>query len=185
VSVDTAEGKESQFRTLDAAAYADITLGTHLPISHQKEDWQTKKYFWLRVGYDHVFEAEDGEKTVPEDRVIVALHARHFLPAGVFVEGRLRADLRWIGGEYSERYRFRIEVNRDFDVRNHMVTPYLQAEWFDDSRYDGTSRELYQLGVEISINKHFRVEPSVARQLDYLPNSSGLYAFAFVARWFY
>ena len=115
----------------------------------------------------------------------MALHARHFLPAGVFVEGRLRADLRWIGGEYSERYRFRIEVNRDFDVRNHMVTPYLQAEWFDDSRYDGTSRELYQLGVEISINKHFRVEPSVARQLDYLPNSSGLYAFAFVARWFY
>ena len=66
-----------------------------------------------------------------------------------------------------------------------MITPYLQAEWFDDTRYDGTSRELYQLGAEIGINQHFRVEPSIARQLDYLPSSSGLYAFAFIARWFY
>jgi hypothetical protein len=180
-----AEGKESQFRTLDAAAYADITLGTHLPISHQKADWQTKKYFWLRVGYDHIFKGDGDQKAAPEDRGIIALHARHFLPAGVFFEARLRADLRWIDGEYSERYRFRIELNRDFNLRHRVITPYLQAEWFDDTRYDGTSRELYQLGAEIGINQHFRVEPSIARQLDYLPNSSGLYALAFVARWYY
>jgi hypothetical protein len=180
-----AEGKESQFRTLDAAAYADITLGTHLPISRQKEDWQTKKYFWLRVGYDHIFKGDGEQKAAPEERAIIALHARHFLPGGLFFEARLRADLRWIEGDYSQRYRFRVELNRDFNVRNHVVTPYLQAEWFDDSRYDGTSRELYQLGAEISINKHFRVEPSVARQFDYFPNPSGLYALAFVARWYY
>jgi hypothetical protein len=179
------QGKESPLRTLDLAAHADFTLGARLPISHQKEDWQTKKYFWLRLGYDHVFETEGEQTTGAEDRGIVALHARHFLPGGAFIEARLRTDLRWIDGDYSQRYRFRLEVNRDFNVRNHVVTPYLQAEWFDDSRYDGTSRELYQVGAEIGINRHFRIEPSIARQLDYLPTPSGLYAFAFVARWYH
>jgi len=80
------------------------------------------------------------------------------LPAGVFFEARLRADLHWIDGEYSERYRFRIELNRDFNLRHRVITPYLQAEWFDDTRYDGTSRELYQLGAEIGINQQLSLD---------------------------
>jgi hypothetical protein len=180
-----AEGKESQFRTLDLAGYLDVTIGPHVPHSRQKADWQTKKYFWARVGYDHIFKAEGETSAPPEHRGIVSIFARHYLPGGVLVEGRARADLRWLESGYSTRYRFRVEVNRDFEVFDRVVTPYFQAEYFYDTRYDAWARELYQLGAEMEVTRHFRVEPSVARQVDVLQPRSGLWAFGFVARWYY
>ena len=121
----------------------------------------------------------------PEDRGIVSLQARAYLPAGILAEGRARADLRWIDGDYSTRYRFRLEVNREFIVRERAVTPYFQAEAFYDTRFDGWARELYQVGVEIQLTRHVRLEPYLARQLDTLPASSGVYAIGVVARWYY
>jgi len=180
-----ARGKESDALSLDLAGYFDLTLGPPVRRSLLQDDWRAKKYFWARVGYDHVFKAEGKTKATPEDRGIVALHARAYLPAGILFEGRARADLRWIGGDYSTRYRLRGELNRDFNVREHLVTPYIQAEVFYDTRYDGWARELYQVGAEVEVTRHFRVEPSVARQVDRLPDRSGLWAFALVARWYY
>jgi hypothetical protein len=49
------------------------------------------------------------------------------------------------------------------------VTPCFQAECFYHTRYHGWARELYQVGAEIGISRHFRVEPSVARQVDRPP----------------
>lgn len=180
-----AKGKESEFRTLDLAGYFDLTLGPPVRRKLRTEDWRAKKYFWVRIGYDHIFKAEGETKSAPEDRGIVAFHGRAYLPAEILFEGRARADLRWIDGDYSTRYRLRGELNREFDVRGHPVTPFLQAECFYDTRYDGWARELYQVGVEVGVTRHFRVEPSVARQVDHLPERSGLWAFALVARWYY
>ena len=76
-------------------------------------------------------------------------------------------------------------MNRDFTVRGIVTNVYLQAECFYDTRYDGWARSLYQVGAEITLTEHFRLEPSVARQVDRLPEESGLFALAIVARWFY
>ncbi len=179
------KGKESEFQTLDLAGYVDLTLGPHLPHSRQKEDWQTKKYVWARIGYDHIFKAEEKTRVHSEDRGIVALYARHYLPGSILVEGRGRADLRWLESGYTTRYRLRAEVNRDFDMFARVVTPYFQAEYFYDTRYNRWARELYQAGAEIAVTRHFRVEPSVARQVDDLQTRSGLWAFGFVGRWYY
>ena len=121
----------------------------------------------------------------PEDRGIIALHGRGYPGAGILFEGRGRADLSWIGGDYSTRYRLRGEVNRDFEVLGRLVTPYFQAEAFYDTRYDGWAREFYQLGAEIEVTHHFRVEPSLTRQVDRLPEKSGLWGIGMVARWYY
>ena len=180
-----ARGKESDALSLDVAGYFDLTLGPPVRRSLLTDDWRAKRYLWARVGYDRVSKAENKTKTTPEDRGIVALHARAYLPAGILFEGRARADLRWMGGDYSTRYRLRGELNRDFNVFDRVVTPYLQAEAFYDTRYDGWARELYQVGAEVGVTGHFRVEPSVARQVDRLPDRSGLWAFALVARWYY
>ena len=184
VVADT-KGKESEFRTVDLAGFVDLTLGPQLPRRRQKQNWQTRKYLWVRIGYDHIFKAENQTRTAQENRGIVALYGRVHLPGAILFEARPRADLRWIEGSYSTRYRLRFEVNRDFTVLDRVVTPYFQAEYFYDTRYDGWSRDLYQLGAEIGVTGHFRVEPSVVRQLDKLPSPSGLYAVSFVARWYY
>jgi hypothetical protein len=178
-------GKEAKSRTLDFAGYFDLTLKPILLPSLLEQDWRGKKFLWARIGYDYVLKGEDGVRATPEDRGIVALHARAYLPAEILLEGRARADLRWIGGDYSTRYRFRIEVNREFRWRDRSVTPYFQAETFYDTRYDGWARQLYQVGAECQLTKHFRVEPYMARQLDPLPDDTGLYALGFVARWIY
>ena len=65
-----AKGKESEFQTLDLAGYVDLTVGPHLPHSRQKEDWQTKKYVWARIGCDHIFKAE--EKTRDTRRTVAS-----------------------------------------------------------------------------------------------------------------
>lgn len=186
-----AEGKESEFRTLDVAGYYDVTFRPFVRDRvkttswRPEDDWRQRKYMWIRLGYDHVFKQQGETESTPEDRGIVAIHGRAYLPEGILFEGRARADLRWIGGDYSTRWRLRAEVNRDFEVRGRLVTPYLQAEVMYDGRYDGWARELYQAGVEIELTRHFRVEPSFGRQVDRLPEKEGLWAFAFVARWYY
>jgi len=183
-------GKESALRTLDLAAYLDVTLRPRLVFGQYlkapgEDDWRASKYLWARFGYDYIVRAEGETRIAPEHRGIVALLGRAYLPAEVLVELRARADLRWIDGDYSTRYRLRLEVNRELNLWEHPVTPFLQAEAFYDTRYDGWARELYQVGAEIGVTRHFRVEPSLARQLDRLPSASGLWAWALVARWYY
>ena len=107
------------------------------------------------------------------------------LPAEFVLEARVRADLRWIGDDYSNRYRFRIEVTREFTVRDHTVVPYFNVEWFYDTRYDGWARTLYQLGPEVTVNKHFRYEIYLAHQRDHLPTSSDLNALGLNLKWYY
>ena len=116
---------------------------------------------------------------------MLALYARAPLPADTMLEGRLRADLRWLGGDYSTRYRFRVEVNGEFSVAEHAVVPYVNAEWFYDTRYRGWSRTLVQAGPEITVNKNFRYEVYLAWQDDRLPKRESLAALGVVAKWYY
>ena len=185
-----AKGKESDERSLDAAAYLDISF---LPVGPRRrrllrtEDWQRSRYFWARVGYDRVFKATQGESSpsVAEDRGILALWAKFPLPASVWLEGRARADLRWIGGDYSTRYRWRLEATREFVVLDHAVVPYLNIEWFYDTRYDGWARTLYQAGAEFTVSKHFRFELNLSQQTDTLPETSRLNAVSVVAKGYF
>jgi hypothetical protein len=96
------------------------------------------------------------------------------LPADVWLEARARADLRWIGDDYSARYRLRVEFTREFTVRQHTVVPFFNVEWFYDTRYDGRARTLAMLGPEVAVNPHFRYQIYLGRQTDRLPTKSDL-----------
>ena len=180
-----AEGKESDDASLDLAAYLDVSLK---PIRKklQTEDWQRNRYFWARIGYDRIFKSTDSEGAqVAENRGIVAFYGKAQLPAEFMLEARVRADLRWLGDDYSNRYRFRVEVTREFTVRDHTVVPFFNVEWFYDDRYDGWARTLYQLGPEVTVSKHFRYEIYLARQVDHLPAKSDLNALGLNFKWYY
>jgi hypothetical protein len=181
-----AQAKESDSKSLDLAAYLDISLKPILRKERRAEDWQRSRYLWARIGYDRILKATDGMRAeVTEDRGIVSLLAKAPLPGEVWLEGRARADLRWIDADYSTRYRFRVEATRELTVFNHTVVPYFNVEWFYDTRHDGWARTLYQLGPEVTLNKHFRYEIYVARQNDRYPSASSTNAFGVVAKWYY
>jgi hypothetical protein len=107
------------------------------------------------------------------------------LPEKIWLEGRARVDFRWIDGAYSTRYRLRFEATREFTVKGHPVVPFLNAEAFYDTRYDGWSRFLYEAGSEVTVDKHFRFEVKVSRMSDVLPEDSAVNAVGLVAKWYY
>ena len=183
--VPYADGKDSDHAVLELAGYLDISLK---PIKKKlwTEDWQRTRYFWVRVGYDRVYHdpLSAGAK-VAENRGIVSLWGKAPLPAEVMSEARVRADLRWIGDEYSTRYRLRAEVTREFIVLDHPVVPFFNVEWFYDTRYSGWARTLYQLGPEVTVGPHFRFEIYLARQDDRLPRSTALDALGLNLKWYY
>ena len=181
-------GKESEVKSLDLAAYLDVSLK---PIARLRkdlltQDWQRNKYLWARVGYDRVFEATDATGAeVVENRGVFAFYGRVPLPASVWLENRTRADFRWIGDEYSNRYRFRLDLSREFTIRGHAVVPYGNFEWFYDTRYDDWARTLATVGAEVTATDHFRYEVYFARQADRVPREKNLNALGIAFKWYY
>jgi len=137
------------------------------------------------VGYTRVHKLSDGTREVSENRGVLSIYSRAPLPAETWLEGRARADLRWIGGSYSTRYRFKVEASREFTLLEHGVVPYLNAEWFYDTRYDAHTRSLYQAGVDLLVDIDFRLEAYLAWQFDYQPLRDSLRALGVVAKWYY
>jgi hypothetical protein len=180
-----ARGKESASHTLDLAGYVDLSIK---PIARPKlyqEDWARGRYLWARVGYDYVLKGEDGAKAPSEHRGIVSAYAKAPAPGEVWFEGRARADLRWINGEYSTRYRLRLEANREFVVGGHPILPYFNAEAMYDTRYDDWARTLYLLGPEVTVSPGFRFELYLARQVDHRPRESVLNALGLMGKWYF
>lgn len=184
--LDASYARGEDFRSLDLSGFVDISIKPILRADLWTDDWQRKRYLWARLGYTRVLKAEDGGPTqVTEDRAVVSGYARAELPAEVWLEARARADLRWMRGDYSTRYRLRLEVNREFTVLEHAVLPYFNAEAFYDTRFDGWARALYQGGAEVTVNKHFRYEIFLASQIDRLPTRARVGALGVVAKWYY
>jgi hypothetical protein len=181
-----AEGKESDARSLDLAAYLDVSLKPITRRDLHDEDWQRSRYFWTRLGYARIFKATgEAGAEVAEDRAIVSILGKAPLPAQVWLEARVRADLRWIGDDYTTRYRVRAEATREFAFREHTVVPYFNFEWFYDTRYDDWARTLWMAGTEITVTDHFRYEVYLAGQQDRLPDEESVAAFGVVAKWYF
>jgi len=181
-------GKESDVKSGNLAAYLDVSLKPISPLRRDllSEDWQRNKYLWARVGYDRIFEATDSTGlVVVENRGVIAVSGRVPLPAAAWLETRTRADFRWIGGEYSNRYRFRLDLSREFAVRDRALVPYFNFEWFYDTRYDDWARTLATLGAEVTATDRFRYEVYLARQVDRLPESKNLDALGVVLKWYF
>ena len=179
------DGKESNVGTLDATAAVDVSLKPILRAALISEDWERSRYLWARVGYKRVDQIELGTREVSENRGILALNMRGPLPAEFWFEGRVQADLRWISGSYSTRYRLRGEVSRAFSTFRWAALGYARAEWYYDTRYDAHSRTLYQTGLETTLTPHFRVEAYLAWQYNYEPAESSVTALGLVAKWYY
>lgn len=179
-----ARGDAADTETLDLSAAVDISIKPVLREKLWSEDWHRSRYFWARVGYTRVLRATSAPSE-PENRGVVALYGRAPLPEEVWLESRVRTDLRWIGDDYSARYRFRLDVSREFTVHERPVVPYANVEWFYDTRYSSWSRTLYQAGAELTVNRSFRFELYLARQVDTEPSRETVDALGLAAKWYF
>lgn len=157
-----AKNREAQSDTWEFGPNLDIYLksirGRRAELS---PDQARKKYLMLRLGY-RVLPLPDH---IVEQRGVIELHTRYYLPKSFLVVDRNRMDLR--GKEtFSWRYRNRVSVEREFRARRVTFTPYVRAEGYYDCTGAKWTRFAYIGGLVFPIGSHLEIEPSYERQIN-------------------
>jgi hypothetical protein len=162
---DITQGLSPSFTDGEFGAHLDFTLKPILRRQLRSADWERSRYLWIRTGY--VVSGDlDGRDDEITQTILLEMTGRFELPWEFWLVNRARVDFRDIDGDRSQRYRLRVGIEREFTVCRVVMVPYLQAETFYDTRFDTFNRQLYQAGVEIELNKRWRIEPYIARQND-------------------
>jgi hypothetical protein len=136
------------------------TLG---PLRLVRLDESRRQWIMVRVGYHYLPSYTGG---TPESRGIVEATPRFPLPHGVLLESRNRMEFRFIGGEYSWRYRNRLTVDRDFVIGRLRWTPYVRAEVYYDSKSHRWSRTALIAGSVFPLGRHLELEGYYEHQND-------------------
>jgi hypothetical protein len=175
----------------ELGAYLDVlTLRPILQNDIIDADWARNRYLWGRIGYaiGGIHEGLHLDQGYSEQRFVLELSGRYPVSSsGLFAVSRVRWDARTLDGEHSDRYRVRLGVEQEFTVFNRVVVPYANAEFFYDTRFDAWSRQVYQVGVEIALNRfgqHFRIEPYYAFQIDTGTSPTHLDRFGLVLKYY-
>lgn len=163
---DVTQGFSPNFTDGELGAHLDFTLKPILRRELRHGDWERSRYLWMRAGYVVSSDLDDREDGSTTHMILLEGTTRLELPGKIWLVNRARVDFRDTDGDSSQRYRLRLGFEREFTVCGVVMVPYAQAEIFHDSRFDSWNRQLYQAGVEIELNKHWRIEPYVARQND-------------------
>ena len=168
-------------------------VGVHLDISTKRgvrerlhlADWARARTLGLRIGYRQM-RLWDGEREdVHERRVLAEVTWRGTLPNKFAMAHRVGFDYRDLSSGYSERYRYRLNLEREMAAGQTVLVPYFQAEFIYDSRYSAWSRQHYQLGSEIALSKHWRIEPYVWVDKDLEPVETYTNGFGLIAKFYW
>jgi hypothetical protein len=125
-------------------------------------------YLWLprgfvRAGYAFTFSTRDA--SYRESRVVSELNLARDLPKTLRLVNRLRAELRWVNGEYSYRVRERLHLQRGVRLTQApRVKPYGTVEAYYDSRYRAIARLAGRGGAEVRIGGPTSLDVYLARQ---------------------
>jgi len=116
----------------------------------------------LRVGYRYL----PSTNGPTEHRAVLEATGHYPLKSGFLFSDRNRADLRFIGGEFSWRYRNRLTVERTVSILSYHFTPYVRGEVYFDSNSGKWSRTSQDVGVAFPIRQHTEIEPYYEHQND-------------------
>ncbi|HEY2853313.1 MAG TPA: DUF2490 domain-containing protein [Gemmatimonadaceae bacterium] len=125
-------------------------------------DYLPLSWGFLRTGFRYIWSITD----TPYDEKRALFEAT--IPA---TTGRLRfrnrteVELRWLFGVPSQRYRDRLRVERDVNVRwLRRLVPYATYEMYYDTRYRALSRTGYRVGAVLTFTPNVGFEITELRQ---------------------
>src|SRR5664279_2516198 len=145
---DITDGLSPGYTDGEIGAHVDFTLKPIFRRALRDGNWERDRYLWARVGYTVSGDLNDWDGGSITQTILLETTARLELPGQIWLVNRGRVDFRDIGGEFSQRYRLRVGIERAFTVCGVVMVPYVEAETFYDTRYDVWNRQLYQAGVE-------------------------------------
>jgi hypothetical protein len=160
---------ESGGETTEGEFGADLDLhlkpiGTPKHFGGFRVDESKNRVLQVRAGY-HYLRSYVGK--ADEDRWLIEVTTRYPLLEGVLVSWRNRMDFRFIGGDYSWRYRSRLSTEKEFDLWRVRMDPYGRVEAFYSSSTQDWSRTEWTVGSAFPLGKHLELEGYWARQDNY------------------
>ena len=169
----------------EIGVHYDYTLMPVLRPRLRDAEWERDRYLWFRVGVRRLGSIDGREDGSHESRLLLEATARFELPAAAWLVHRVRWDVRDVDGKHSNRYRYRIGAEKELKLAGTTpFVPYAQAEWFYDTRFDAWSRQRYQVGAEIELDKSWRIEPYYAYDKDKFPSAEGLSRLGLVLKYY-
>jgi hypothetical protein len=115
------------------------------------------KLLTFRIGYRYLPVIEGNGPN--ENRPIAELTGRFKLPLAVLLSDRSRFDFRFVSGQpFSWRYRNRVTLERNFEIRKYTFTPYLRGEFFYDSREGKIDKTAFSVGSTFPLTKRTELE---------------------------
>ena len=168
-------------------------LGVHFDVSTKRglrerlnlADWARERTVGLRVGYRQMRNWDGEREDVNERRALAELTLQGTLPNKFSIAHRLGFDYRDLSSGQSQRYRYRLNLEREMTAGQTVLVPYFQAEFIYDSRYSAWSRQHYQLGSEIALSKHWRLEPYVSVDKDVEPDETYTDGIGLIAKYYW
>ena len=157
-TVDGAFGYDSA----DIGPTLEITLKPILRRRIETNNSAKQKYLTFGVGYRYVPTVDKPS----ENRIELDLTPRYILPKSILLSNRNRGELRDIGGKYSWRYRPRLTLERNFEIKAVSFAPYAEGELYYDSRYGIWNKNRYEFGVTFPVRRRLDVKPYYAHSND-------------------
>jgi hypothetical protein len=129
---------------------------------------QKMKVFLLRGGYLGGKSLDDQGEAYSEHSALAELHVRIPIKGGFLLSHRFRADLRWLGddADFSNRWRYRLQLEREVTAGPISFVPYFNVEPYYDSRYESWNRVRVIAGTSVARSSWFALECNGTYQYD-------------------
>ena len=129
---------------LDAQSF-EGQFGVHV-------DYLPNPHVILRTGYRYGTALGDNDDDFREHRLLTEQTLKKLLPGDLLLSDSNREDFRFIKGDFSFRYRNRVQLEREIQLfGKRSITPYVSGAMFYDTRYDVWNRNRFAVGIMTSL----------------------------------
>lgn len=177
------------FSSAEEGDFKEGQLGAHIDFGIKPKirkflDNEKNQYLSGRIGYRYISSLGAEEDPYKEHRVVSEITPRFFLPLAFVLHDRNRTDFRWIASEFSWRYRNRLTLERQFEIRRFKFIPYITGEAYYDNRYHAWNRHRYGAGVQLPLGKRLALDFYNMRQHDSRSEPTNIYAFGWTVAFY-
>jgi len=182
---------ESKNRDLNIYLQADYAWGrTKRPfLAKLVDDNRVEKVKpWLvRWGFMEGWSLGENSGDYTEDQVFAEIHKRVPYKRRFLLSFRLRTDCRWLGQDpvFSYRFRYRMMLEKEYDCRRSTIVPYVNAEFYYDSRYTTVNRVRLIAGTTVSWGPRLAYEGNITYQYDSHYDTVNLFALNIILHVFF
>jgi Protein of unknown function (DUF2490) len=136
-------------------------------------DYRAAQNISFRAGYEYLenLKLSTGARASVEHRQVYDFNYYWRLGDDAQIADRTRVDVRDIEGHITYRFRNRLLLNHELEVRKVRLTPYASAEVFYDTQYDRVNRLQFRLGTALPTGPNVAWDFYLARQRDTYPTT--------------